>query len=252
MSVIEAKGIELSYPIYSIRAQSLRNAIANLAVGGKLLKDGHDVVHVKALENINFSLNEGDRLGIIGHNGAGKTTLLKVLAGVYEQDKGHLKVAGKVSSMIDIALGMDLELTGRENIIIMGRMRGYTTKQIIQKIPDIVDFSDLGQFIDLPLKTYSAGMTTRLVFGVATSLEPDILLMDEWIGAGDASFFQKALDRLNDILAKSRVIVLASHNQDLIKSLCNKVLVMNSGSQIFFGDVASWDFEHNKVVESLE
>ena len=145
--------------------------------------------------------------------------------------------------MIDISLGLDTELTGRENIINMGRMRGYTTKQILQKMDSIIEFSDLGQFIDIPIKTYSAGMTTRLVFAVATSLEPGILLMDEWIGAGDASFFDKALNRINNILENSRVMVLATHSFHLVKETCNKVLVLDRGSQVYFGDIAGWDFD---------
>ncbi|MDC7676493.1 ABC transporter ATP-binding protein [Asticcacaulis machinosus] len=246
MSLIELTGVNLTYRIYSVRAQSLRNAIANVAVGGRLLKSGNDIVHVNALNGINFSLNEGDRLGIIGHNGAGKTTLLKVLARVYEPDTGHVRIDGRVSSMIDVSLGVDYELTGRENLINMGRIRGYSTKQILQKIPEIVEFTDLGQFIDLPIKTYSAGMVTRLIFGVATSLEPDILLMDEWIGAGDKFFVEKATNRLNEVLNKSRIIVLATHSWSLMSSLCNKVLVLNAGRQVFFGDIADWDEANNE------
>jgi lipopolysaccharide transport system ATP-binding protein len=245
-NIIELHGVNLSYPIYSIRAQSLRNTLANLAVGGKLLRDGKDIIHVGALNNVTFTLKDGDRLGLIGHNGAGKTTLLKVLAGVYEPDKGNIKVSGRISSMIDINLGVDPELTGRENLINMGRIRGYTTRQIQAKMADIIEFTDLGQFIDLPLKTYSAGMVTRLIFGVATSVDPDILLMDEWIGAGDKSFFDKATARLNDILTRSRVIVLASHNYGLIESMCNKLLVLDGGSQLYFGNIEGWDIPNNR------
>jgi len=128
----------------------------------------------------------------------------------------------------------------------MGRIRGYTTRQIQAKMADIIEFTDLGQFIDLPLKTYSAGMVTRLIFGVATSVDPDILLMDEWIGAGDKSFFDKATARLNDILTRSRVIVLASHNYGLIESMCNKLLVLDGGSQLYFGNIEGWDIPNNR------
>jgi ABC-type polysaccharide/polyol phosphate transport system ATPase subunit len=242
-ALIELKSVDLAYPIYSVRAQSLRNTIANIAVGGQLLKNGKDVVHVKALNGISLTLHEGDRLGLVGHNGAGKTTLLKVLAGVYEPDRGSVSVKGRVSSMIDIGLGLDWNLTGHENVMNMGRIRGFTTKQILNQIPAIVEFSDLGQFIDLPIKTYSAGMVARLVFAVATSLEPDILVMDEWMGAGDAAFFEKATQRMNDILQKSRIMVLASHNNGLLKSVCNKILVLKAGSQTFFGNIEDWDFE---------
>lgn len=242
MSVhIELKNVSLAYPIYSVRAQSLRNSIANLAVGGKLLKDGQDVIHVKALDDVSFSLEDGDRLGIVGHNGAGKTTLLKVLAGVYEPDTGHVDVQGRISSMIDIGLGLDAALTGRENIVNMGRIRGFTTKKILEIMDEIIEFSDMGAFIDLPLKTYSSGMRARLVFSVATSMDPEILLMDEWIGAGDKLFHDKASKRLKDVLTRSRIIVLASHNFNLIKRMCNKLLVMKAGSPIFFGKIEDWD-----------
>jgi ABC-type polysaccharide/polyol phosphate transport system ATPase subunit len=240
-NVIELNSVELAYPIYSVRAQSIRNAVANLAVGGKLLKDGRDVVHVQALNNISFALQDGERMGIIGHNGAGKTTLLKVVAGVYEPDRGSVRVNGKVSSMINTGLGMDESLTGRENVINMGRIRGLTSKAILEKMDEIIEFTDLGHFIDLPVRTYSAGMTTRLIFGVATSLDPEILVMDEWIGAGDKSFFDKAAERLNSILTRSKVIVLATHNFSLIRQLCNKLLVLESGRQVYFGPLDGWD-----------
>lgn len=241
-TAIELNGVTLEYPIYSVKAQSLRNAVMNIAVGGKLLKDGKDIVYVKALDNVSFKIDEGDRLGIIGHNGSGKTTLLKVLAGVYEPTKGRISVHGRISSMVDISLGVDWNLTGTENIINMARRRGFTTKEILKRIPEIVEFSDLGSFIDLPFKTYSAGMAARLVFAVATCFEPDILLLDEWIGAGDAAFFDKAEAKMNDILQKSRVMVLATHNFSLVEKVCNKVVVLNSGRQEYFGDVSGWKF----------
>jgi len=241
--LIELTGVSLDYPVYSIRAQSLRNAVFNVAVGGKLLRDGKDVVHVKALDKITFSLDEGDRLGIVGHNGAGKTTLLKVLAGVYEPTSGLVRVEGKISSMVDISLGLDHSLTGRENVILMGRRRGLTTREIIAQMPEILEFSDLGQFIDIPMRTYSAGMQARLVFAVATAFEPDILLLDEWIGAGDAAFLHKAQARMNSILEKSRALVLATHNFSLVKNVCNKLLVLNAGSQVYFGKTEGWAFE---------
>lgn len=241
--IIELNSVKLSYPIYSVRAQSLRNTIVNFAVGGRLLKDGNDVIHVSALDNISFRLEEGDRLGVIGHNGAGKTTLLKVLAGIYEPDSGSIKVEGRISSMIDIGLGLDHHLTGRENVMNMGRTRGLMSKQISELLPGIIEFSGLGQFIDLPIKTYSSGMTTRLVFAVATSMEPDILLMDEWIGVGDHAFFNQATQRLNSVLERSRIMVLASHNFSLINSVCNKILVLEGGKQIYFGYLDGWNFE---------
>ncbi len=241
-SIISVAGVELSYPIYSIRANSLRNTIANLAVGGKLLKDGQDVIHIRALEGVNFALREGDRMGIIGHNGAGKTTLLKVLAGIYEPDRGRVDVNGRISSMIDVTLGLDAALTGRENLLAMGRMRGFSTRNILAQLPEIIAFSELGPYIDLPVKAYSSGMTSRLVFAIATTLDPDILLLDEWISMGDANFQAKATQRMNEILSRSRALVLATHNFGMIQEVCNKLLVMDSGKQIYFGDTAKWDF----------
>jgi lipopolysaccharide transport system ATP-binding protein len=191
-------------------------------------------------------------LGIVGHNGAGKTTLLKVLAGVYEPDRGVVEVHGRISSMIDIGLGLDAALTGRDNIIAMGRMRGYDTRTIKAQIPEILEFSDLGGFIDLPVKAYSAGMQARLVFAVATTLEPDVLLLDEWIGAGDAAFYDKAIGRMNDILTKSRVMVLATHNVSLMSTVCNKLLVLDGGRQIYFGNIDGWDFEQRMPISARQ
>lgn len=242
MSIISLNSVELSYPIYSIRASSLRNTIANLAVGGKLLKDGQDIIRIKALDGISFSLHEGDRMGIIGHNGAGKTTLLKVLAGIYEPDKGRIEINGRISSMIDVNLGLDHAMTGRENLINMGRMRGFSAKDISEKIPEIMEFSELGAYLDIPVKAYSSGMAVRLVFALATTLEPDILLLDEWMSAGDAGFSAKAKTRMDDILEKSRILVLASHSIPLIQQQCNKLLVLNNGSQTYFGNVSDYDF----------
>jgi len=243
-TLVELQSVDLVYPIYSIRAQSIRNSLASLAVGGKLLRDGQDVIHVQALSGISFRLQEGDSLGLIGHNGSGKTTLLKVIAGIYEPTKGRISINGRISSMIDIALGVDPVLTGRENIFNMGRMRGFTTKNIKNNLDAIVEFSELGSFIDLPVKTYSAGMVSRLMFTVATQLEPDILLFDEWLSAGDASFMDKAQKRINEMLAKSRGLVLASHSWPLIQATCNKVLVLDNGNMSYFGDTANWDFEN--------
>ncbi|ADU13931.1 ABC transporter ATP-binding protein [Asticcacaulis excentricus] len=248
--VVELRGVTLEYCIYSVKAQSLRTAFLNVAVGGKMLKNGHDVIHVRALDNVGFSLSEGDRLGIIGHNGAGKTTLLKVLAGIYEPDSGLVSVKGRVSSMVDIGLGLDATLTGRENIIHMARRRGHSTKEILANMESIVEFSELGPFVDLPVKTYSAGMQSRLVFAVATNFNPDILLLDEWIGAGDAGFFEKAKGKMNEILEKSRVMILATHNFGLVADVCNKLLVLDGGKMEYFGDVSAWDFNHMKPITS--
>ena len=227
--------VHLSYQIYTIRAQSLRNAMMNLAVGGRLLRDSRDIIHVNALEGISFSLEEGDRLGIMGHNGSGKTTLLKVVAGIYEPTHGTMTARGRLSSMLDIGLGLDQEGTGIANIWQFARMRGLGAKQIKAAIPGIVEFSDLGAYINLPLKTYSSGMSMRLLFAIATSFDPDILILDEWLGAGDEHFVDKAKSRMASFVGRSRAVVIASHNRTLVEAVCNKLLILQHGRMAYFG-----------------
>jgi ABC-type polysaccharide/polyol phosphate transport system ATPase subunit len=235
---IRLDDVQLIYPIYSIRAQSLRHAMINLAVGGRLLRGNNDVVHVNALEGVSFSLQDGDRLGLVGHNGAGKSTLLKVLAGVYEPTRGRIEVTGSMASMLDISHGIDWDATGVENIKIMSRLRGMRSAQINAQMDELIAFSELGAYADLPMKTYSAGMSARLVFTLATSFKSDILIIDEWLGAGDAQFIQKAMERMNAFVNQARIMVLASHNFALLQETCNKVLVLDKGRMRYFGDLA--------------
>jgi lipopolysaccharide transport system ATP-binding protein len=233
--MIRLDDVQLIYPIYSVRAQSLRHAMLNLAVGGRLLRSNDDVVHVNALEGISFSLEDGDRLGLVGHNGAGKSTLLKVLAGVYEPTRGRVEVNGELTSMLDIGGGLDWDGTGVDNIKILSRFRGLRSAQIDAQMDAIIEFSELGAYADLPMKTYSAGMVARLLFTLATSFGADILIMDEWLGAGDAAFLQKATDRMNELVGRAKVMVLASHSFGLIEATCNKVLVLDKGRIRYFG-----------------
>jgi lipopolysaccharide transport system ATP-binding protein len=221
--------------IYSVRAQSIRNAMFNLAIGGKLFKSNSDVVVVRALQNVSFRLEEGDRLGLVGHNGSGKTSLLKVIAGIYEPTRGMVTADGTVTSMISMASGLDVEASGVENIKKLGMMRMLPSRLIKERIPSIVEFSGLGDFIHLPVKTYSAGMQARLMFAVATEFEADILVLDEWLSAGDASFIGKASDRMNSLVDKAKIVVLATHDTNLINRVCNKVLHLEGGNVKFFG-----------------
>jgi lipopolysaccharide transport system ATP-binding protein len=147
--------------------------------------------------------------------------------------------------MIDVGLGLDGNLTGRENIFTMARMRGFSAREVTAKFAEIIDFSELGSFIDLPVKVYSSGMASRLVFSLATTLDPDILLLDEWLGTGDAQFILKATERMNSLLTRSRVMVLASHSRPLIENVCNRLLVLQEGEQVYFGDTKGWDFQAN-------
>lgn len=241
---IELMGVTLDYPVYSVRAQSLRSSVMNLAVGGRFMKDQRDIAVIRALSNIGFKVEEGDRLGLIGHNGSGKTSLLKVIAGIYEPSEGMVDVQGRITSMISMGLGMDPEASGLQNIYNVGLMRLIRRSVIKERVPSIVEFSELGAFIDMPVKTYSAGMVARLNFAIATELEADILVLDEWLGAGDASFTSKATERMNNFVAKARIVVIATHGMDLVRNLCNKVCVLDGGRMSYFGPTDEYFDQH--------
>lgn len=234
--VIVADNIRLAYPLYSFEARSLRRVAFSKAVGGQVKKEsGTEAVFVQALEGVSFQLQEGDRLGIAGHNGSGKSTLLRVLAGIYEPDNGSVKIDGTVSSYLDLSLGLDAESSGRDNISTLLRLRGLSKDKIAPLIDEIAEFSGLGSFIDMPVRAYSAGMLSRLVFSTATSIPVDVLLMDEWLSAGDAEFGHQAAERMSSVFNGARVAVLASHNGHLIHQTCNKLLVLKCGRPIYFG-----------------
>lgn len=195
---------------------------------------------VTALDGVSFELNAGDRLGLVGLNGAGKSTLLKVLYGIYEPTAGSLGIVGRVDALFNINLGFRREATGRRNIVLRGLINGWSLTEIAARMEEIIAFSELGDFIDMPLKTYSQGMAARLAFSVATSLEPEILLMDEWIGAGDPAFQEKARVRMTELAEKAGIIALASHNHALLKRTCNKVLELQAGKVRYFGPLADY------------
>ena len=232
---IELFGVTLDYPVYSVRAQSLRSSVMKMAVGGRLMKDQRDIAVVRALSNIAFKVEEGDRLALIGHNGSGKTTLLKVLAGIYEPTEGVVDIHGRVTSMINLGAGMDPEASGLQNIYNLALMRLIRKSVIKERVPAIVEFSELGSFINMPVKTYSAGMVARLNFAVATELPADILILDEWLGAGDASFRDKASTRMSQFVENAALVVIATHDMGLVQRVCNKVCVLDGGRMSYFG-----------------
>ena len=248
--LIEAHHVALNYHVPSTRARSLRYSAANLAVGGRLMKDGGNSVAVQALKDISFSLEDGDRLAIVGANGSGKSSLLKVIAGVYEPSHGRIGVRGRISSMLDIGHGLDMEATGVQNIRLLAAMRGYSPWRLKDQIDAIVDFSELGAFANIPVRTYSSGMLARLLFSVATAFAHDILLLEEWLSAGDANFVQKATARMSDVLTNTRVVVTATHSPHLVRQLCNKVLILDHGRQAFLGSVD--DYFYRAAVEQQE
>ena len=237
---IRLDGVTLDYYIYSVRAQSLRNAVFNMAVGGKLYKDQGDITVVRALEGISLSLEQGDRLALIGHNGSGKTTLLKVLAGIYTPSRGHIEVQGRVTSMIALGAGLDMDATGLQNIRKMGAMRMISNKDIDASIGAIVEFSGLGDFVRLPVKTFSQGMLARLMFACATEFEAQILVLDEWLAAGDADFMNRATDRMRSFVQRANIVVMGTHSFDLAHAVCNKVLMLDGGRIAYFGPTEGW------------
>ena len=230
--------VSVSFPIYHGGSRSLKKAILSRSSAGRIARDANDRIMIDALRDVSLSLASGDRLALIGANGAGKTTLLRVMAGIYEPVSGAVQIHGRVSPMFDLGLGIDADLSGYDNIRIRGLLLGLSSQEIEQLLPGIAEFTELGDYLDMPVRTYSSGMTLRLTFAVATCFEPEILLMDEWIVAGDAHFMAKAHARIDSFLQKASVLVLASHNLDICRTWCNKGLWMERGQVRALGPVS--------------
>jgi len=244
---VEINSVTVDLPIYSVTAKSLRKQLATMTVGGKLFKRRDDIVSVRALDDVSLTVTDGDRVALIGPNGAGKTTLLKVIAGVYTPTTGNISVQGDISAALNVSLGLDQELSGRENIYLLGYYRGIPRKIIDAQIDEIIEATELGTYIDLPVHTYSAGMGGRLIFAVATAFRPDVLLMDEWLLAGDHRFVQRASERVATFVSKARVLVLASHSLQIVQEFCNKAAYLREGRLVGFGSVSDIlrDYEHD-------
>ncbi|OZI32038.1 ABC transporter ATP-binding protein [Bordetella genomosp. 10] len=237
MASIEFKDVCVDFPIYNANGRSLKKRLLQVATGGQLGADQQGRVVVRALENLSFTLGDGDRLGLVGHNGAGKSTLLRLLSGVYSPSSGTAQIHGHLGSLIDISLGIDPEATGRENIYIRAALLGMNKRYIDRELENIIDFSDLGDFVDMPVRTYSSGMHLRLAFSVSTILRPEILLMDEWLSVGDEAFKQKAEQRMGELVKATNILVIATHSQQLLMHTCNKALWLEHGKIRMAGDV---------------
>lgn len=251
MSSIDLQQVNLDYPLVGMGSRSLKSRLLGTATGG-LVSSGDAIPVVKALRDVTFSLSKGDRLGLVGHNGAGKSTLLKVLAGIYQPTSGVITTQGRIVSTLNISLGMEPEATGFENIVIRGLLLGMKRSEINEKIEEIALFTELGDYLDMPVRIYSSGMATRLAFATVTAMDSDILLMDEVIGTGDASFMDKAEKRLNEFLNRSKIIVLASHSDHVIKKFCNKAILLEHGRVLYEGapgDVI--EKYHSRTVENV-
>lgn len=232
MANIEVRNLSLYFPVIGADSQSLKRYIKQVTIGGNLAFRGGAAVQPRlaALRNVNFSLAPGDRLGLVGSNGSGKTTLLRCLAGAYSPDGGEVEVNGRVASLLDLSMGIDPSATGLENIRLRGLVAGLSPAEISAKIDEIAEFSGLGPFLAMQMKAYSSGMQARLAFATVTSVQAEILLMDEWIAVGDAAFRQQAHERLTSMVERAHILVIASHDPNLLRSLCNKVMRMDHGS----------------------
>ncbi|WP_104524837.1 galactan export ABC transporter ATP-binding subunit Wzt/RfbE [Blastococcus atacamensis] len=229
MVSIDVRDASVDFPIFDAKSRSLKHTVLGV-VGGNVAANASKVIVIEALHNINLHVSEGDRLALVGHNGAGKSTLLRLLSGIYEPTSGEARVNGRVAPVFDLGVGMDPEISGLENIMVRGLFLGMSRKQMEARVDDIAEFTELGNFLHMPLRTYSTGMRVRLALGVVTSIDPEILLLDEGIGAVDASFLERAKGRLKDLVDRAGLLVFASHSDDLLKQLCTSALWMEHGT----------------------
>jgi ABC-2 type transport system ATP-binding protein len=224
---IVAKDACVDFPIFDAKSRSLKKTVMGL-VGGNITT-ANKVPVIEALSHIDLTLEHGARIGLVGHNGAGKSTLLRLLAGIYEPTRGFAEVRGRVAPVFDLGVGMDPEISGLENIIVRGLFLGMTRKEMEQRIDDIAEFTELGDFLRMPLRTYSTGMRIRLALGVVTSIDPEILILDEGIGAVDAAFLEKSKKRLADLVDRAGLLVFASHSDEFLRELCDTAIWMEHG-----------------------
>jgi lipopolysaccharide transport system ATP-binding protein len=219
----------VSFPIFNVKTYSLKNRIIK-SVMGNITSNNHDkIVHIDALKNINIHIKSGERIGVIGGNGSGKSTFLRLCSRIYEPSTGTIDIKGNISSLININIGIDPESTGRENIKLRLIMLGYNNNQINELLNEIIEFTELNQFIDFPFYTYSTGMQMRLAFATSVFIKPEILIMDEWLATGDKDFQEKAEKKLNSIIENSKILILASHSKDLILKTCSRVIWLENG-----------------------
>ena len=235
MAAVALKNVTVQIPIYDVGGSSLRKVILSKTVGGRFEQSGSHLV-VDALKDVSFEAHDGDRIALVGNNGSGKSTLLRVLSDVYPATAGTVQVVGEVSPMFDAMLGMSMDATGMENIWICGRLWGLSQTQIKDSLDDISEFTELGDYLNVPVRTYSTGMMLRLAFAIATVRDPEILLLDEVVGVGDSSFFEKAFNRLQGIIRRSQILFLASHVDDILRKVCNKAIWLDHGNLVQYGE----------------
>lgn len=211
------------------------------------MQDVNQHIIVKALRDITLSFKHGDQIGLVGHNGSGKSTLLRLLANIYEPTQGLMAIEGRVSPMLDLMPGIETELTGYENINIRGSLLGLSKNEIRDNMAEITELTGLGDYLNMPIRTYSSGMMVRLAFAISACTQPDILLIDEVFGTGDADFMQRARKKMISLLDKSSIVVMATHSDELIEEFCKKTVVLEGGQIKYFGDTkTALALYHNK------
>jgi ABC-type polysaccharide/polyol phosphate transport system ATPase subunit len=248
MATLTLSHIGVDFPIFGSK-KNLRLSLLAGVTGGRLSQriNSSNVV-VKALDDVSLELKSGDRVGLIGHNGAGKTTLLRVMAGAYHPTSGRMHIEGRLTPLLNLTPGMELEDTGLDNIITVGMLLGMSRAFITSKAPEIVEFSELGDYIHLPVRTYSTGMQARLAFSIATSMDPGILLLDEGIAAADAAFAEKASRRVKELTDRTEILVLASHSDALIDQMCDRAVLMHHGKLVEFGEIKAVRATYQRLV----
>ena len=249
MAFLCLRNLSVEFPIYQGSYRSLKKMLFAASLQGNLARDRADRINVRALNDITIDIRDGDRIGLIGYNGAGKTTLLKILAGIYLPTRGHIYAQGKVSSLFEVTIGFNPDATGRENIILRGMYMDVHPREMRTRIDEIAAFTELGPYLDMPVRTYSAGMSVRLAFAVSTCIPPEILLMDEWISAGDDRFLEKAHKRMADLIGGSSIMVLASHSIPLLREWCSRGILLEQGRIVVDGSVddAIAAYQHTSV-----
>jgi ABC-type polysaccharide/polyol phosphate transport system ATPase subunit len=237
MAFLRLRNLSVEFPMYQGSSRSLKKLLVATTTYGNLARDATDRVNVHALRDLTLDIEDGDRVALIGGNGAGKTTLLRVLAGIYYPTRGQVHSSGRISAVLDVALGLNPDATGRENIILRGMYMDIHPREMRARMDEIAEFTELGPYLDMPARTYSAGMMVRLGFAVSTCVPPEILLMDEWLSAGDARFLDKAQRRMEQFVGRSSILVLASHSQELLRKWCNRGLFLQQGRVMKSGPV---------------
>ncbi|MFZ4071907.1 MAG: ABC transporter ATP-binding protein [Caulobacterales bacterium] len=234
-AMVQVDRVNLSYPVYEVSGRSLKLALIRQMVGSRI-DLGVGSVEIAALCDISFELKPGDRLGLVGRNGSGKSTILRLLAGLAHPTSGRVTTRGRIVPLIEKGLGINPELSGHENIELPLRLLGATNKEVREAKETIPAFTGLGAFMQMPVRTYSEGMKARLSFAICTAIRGDVLVLDEWLGAGDIDFYQKAQARLKTMLDQTGIVVLATHSVDLMRQLCNRVAWIDRGCLIMFGE----------------